>query len=76
MEESFKIALRAYFLYRLAKLDYLGRIAGTLGFICGAIAEARILELTITTRAMTEWALGGCFLTAVLFQREIKELLR
>jgi hypothetical protein len=76
MEESLKFALLAYFLYRLARLDYLRRIGGTLGFICGAIVEARNLELPITARAMTEWALGACLLTAVLFQREIKELLR
>ncbi len=76
MIETIKVAVLLYSIYRLAKLDCIRRIASAIGFLCGAILEARNLDLTVTARAMTEWALAGFLLTAVLFQREIRQLLR
>jgi hypothetical protein len=74
--EYLTLLLLAYSLYRLANLDYLQRIAGILGFICGATVEARNLDLTITSGALAEWTILGFVLTAVLFRREIRHLLR
>jgi hypothetical protein len=65
-----------YSVYRLAKLDLLRRMAGTLGFLCGATAEALNVDLTMTLTFLAEWTIFGCFLLGVLFQREIKQLLR
>lgn len=62
--------------YRLAKLDLARRMAGTLGFLCGATAEALNVDLTITVPFLAEWTIFGCFLLGVLFQREIRQLLR
>lgn len=70
------LAFLAYLLYRLARLDYLRRIAGVAGFACGAMVEAFHLGLDITFRVLSVWALAGFLVTAVLFQREIKQRLR
>jgi len=51
-------------------------MAGILGFLCGATVEALNAELTITVTFITEWTILGCFLLGVLFQREIRQLLR
>lgn len=76
MEYFTLLLLLGYSLYRLANLDYLRRIAGILGFLCGATFEARNLDLTITFGALTKWTIVGFVLTAVLFRREIGQLLR
>lgn len=76
MMESLGLAAIAYSLYRLAKLDCLLRIAATTGFACGAILEACNLGLAITIDLLTEWALAGFLVGAVIFQREIRQLLR
>lgn len=58
-----------YCVYRLAKFDLPRRLAGTLGFLCGATAEALNAGLTITVTFLAEWTIFGCFLLGVLFQR-------
>jgi hypothetical protein len=74
--EYLTLLVLGYSLYRLANLDYLQRMAGILGFLCGATFEARNLALTITFGALTKRMIVGFVLTAVLFRREIGQLLR
>jgi len=74
--KSVELAVVAYSLHRLAKLDCVWRVAGVLGFGCGATFAARNLGIEVTGTAAGEWAVGGLLAAGILFQREIIGYLR